>query len=155
MTTPKPGQPDPVLKVLVFGASLRADSLNGSLAALASRVAEQNGATVDHASMRDFDVPSYDGDVVHGSIVAIDRFGNAITDIERARIPFERFALRVRDAVIDRIERTYGGAAPGAFLITGSSGCIEISVANASAAERLHLRRLERVEVWAAESSGP
>ena len=56
-------RPNPTLKVLVFGASLRADSLNGKLAALAARVAEQNGATVDRASMRDFDVPSYDGDV--------------------------------------------------------------------------------------------
>ena len=56
-------RPNPTLKVLVFGASLRADSLNRKLAALAARVAEQNGATVDHASMRDFDVPSYDGDV--------------------------------------------------------------------------------------------
>lgn len=50
------------LKVLVFGASLRSDSLNRRLAALAARIAEQSGATVDHASMRDFDVPSYDGD---------------------------------------------------------------------------------------------
>jgi chromate reductase, NAD(P)H dehydrogenase (quinone) len=54
---------EPKLKVLVFGASLRADSLNRKLAALAARVAEQYGATVHHASMRDFDVPSYDGDV--------------------------------------------------------------------------------------------
>ena len=51
------------LKVLVFAASLRAESLNRKLAVLAARVAEQNGATVDLASMRDFDVPSYDGDV--------------------------------------------------------------------------------------------
>lgn len=51
------------LKVLVFAASLRADSLNRKLATLAARVAEENGATVDHASMRDFDVPSFDGDV--------------------------------------------------------------------------------------------
>lgn len=57
----KPGS-EPKLKVLVFGASLRADSLNRKLAALAARIAEQSGATVDHASMRDFDVPSYDGD---------------------------------------------------------------------------------------------
>ena len=53
----------PQLKVLVFAASLRAESLNRTLAVLAARVAAQNGATVDHASMRDFDVPSYDGDV--------------------------------------------------------------------------------------------
>ena len=58
----------PQLKVLVFGASLRADSLNRQLAALAARVADKLGATVHHASMRDFDVPSYDGDVekTHG-----------------------------------------------------------------------------------------
>lgn len=53
----------PKLKVLVFAASLRAESLNRKLAGLAARVAEQYGATVDMASMRDFDVPLYDGDV--------------------------------------------------------------------------------------------
>jgi NAD(P)H-dependent FMN reductase len=52
----------PKLRVLVFGASLRADSFNRKLAALAARVAEQNGATVDLAAMNDFVVPSYDGD---------------------------------------------------------------------------------------------
>ncbi len=52
----------PTLKVLVFGASLRSDSLNVRLARLASRVAELAGATVDFASMEEFDVPSYDGD---------------------------------------------------------------------------------------------
>jgi S-adenosylmethionine hydrolase len=93
-----------------------------------------------------YERPSY-GDVVRGTIVAVDRFGNAITDVERAKIPFAPFALRVRDHVIDRIEENYGNAAPGAFLIVGSTGCIEISVANASAAERLQLRRLERVEI--------
>jgi S-adenosylmethionine hydrolase len=46
------------------------------------------------------------------------------------------------------MERNYADAEPGAFLIVGSSGFIEISVANGSAAERLQLRRLDRVEVW-------
>ena len=55
--------PDSKLNVLVFAASLRADSLNRRLAALAARIAAQHGATVDHASIRDFDVPSYDGDL--------------------------------------------------------------------------------------------
>lgn len=55
--------PDSTLAVLVFAASLRADSLNRRLAALAARVAADHGAIVDLASMRDFDVPSYDGDV--------------------------------------------------------------------------------------------
>ena len=54
--------PSPTLRVLVCAASLRAESLNRKLAALASRVAGQNGATVDVASMHDFEVPAYDGD---------------------------------------------------------------------------------------------
>lgn len=57
----RPGT-EPELKVLVFGASLRTDSLNVRLVTLAGRVAEQAGATVDHAAMENFDVPSYDGD---------------------------------------------------------------------------------------------
>jgi NAD(P)H-dependent FMN reductase len=36
--------------------------LNRKLAALAARVAAENGATVDLASLSDFDVPLYDGD---------------------------------------------------------------------------------------------
>jgi NAD(P)H-dependent FMN reductase len=58
----------PKLNVLVFGASLRADSMNRKLAALAAHVAEESGATVDRASMADFDVPSFDGDIekAHG-----------------------------------------------------------------------------------------
>lgn len=91
-----------------------------------------------------YEPPSY-GDVVRGTVVAIDRFGNVITDVDAKRIPFAPFALHVRDLTIDRIEQNYGDAAPGPFLITGSTGCIEISLAHASAAERLHLRRLERV----------
>jgi len=51
------------LNVLVFAASLRKESLNKRLAGLATRTAEQLGANVDLASMRDFDVPLYDGDV--------------------------------------------------------------------------------------------
>jgi NAD(P)H-dependent FMN reductase len=60
--------PSSKLNVLVFAASLRAESLNRKLAAIAARVAAQCGATVDHASMRDFDVPLYDGDAetAHG-----------------------------------------------------------------------------------------
>jgi len=60
---PNPTQP---LRILIFSASLRADSLNTKLAELAARVAQQQGATVDLASMRDFDVPSYDHDVEAG-----------------------------------------------------------------------------------------
>jgi len=55
--------PNPRLKVLVFAASLRKDSLNRKLAALARRAAEEYGATVDLASMDEFDVPAYNFDI--------------------------------------------------------------------------------------------
>ena len=51
------------LKVLVFSASLRAQSLNAKLAALAARAAKKAGASVEVASMHDFDGPSYNEDV--------------------------------------------------------------------------------------------
>src|SRR5919202_4726912 len=56
------GERRPV-RVLIFGASLRRESLNDRLAALAASVAEQKGGVVDRAQMADFDCPSYDQDV--------------------------------------------------------------------------------------------
>ena len=50
-------------RVLVFGASLRAGSLNVRLATLAQSIVETHGAEVDRASMAEFDCPSYNGDV--------------------------------------------------------------------------------------------
>ncbi|GAA3367654.1 NAD(P)H-dependent oxidoreductase [Streptomyces sannanensis] len=51
------------LRVLVFGAALRAGSANARLASLVVRLISDTGATVDHAAMHDFDMPLYDGDV--------------------------------------------------------------------------------------------
>jgi len=48
---------------LVFSATLRAESLNTQLARLAVEVINAQGGTVDHASMREFDTPSYDADL--------------------------------------------------------------------------------------------
>jgi len=110
---------------------------------------EDLGPPVEGLVKLPYTPPVY-GDIVVGTIVAIDRFGNAITDMEMARVPFAPFGLIVTDVasgdvVIDRLERTYSG--PGAFLIAGSTGCIEISIAGGSAAERLRLRRLQHVEL--------
>jgi chromate reductase len=52
---------------LVFSGSLRAGSLNTRLAALAAHSIRAKGGTVDHASLREFDVPGYDGDVEDAS----------------------------------------------------------------------------------------
>jgi chromate reductase, NAD(P)H dehydrogenase (quinone) len=51
------------VRVLVFSASLRSDSLNSRLARLAATTVEGNGGEVDLASMAESAAPSYDGDV--------------------------------------------------------------------------------------------
>ncbi len=51
------------VRVLVFSASLRAESLNSRLARLAAATVEATGGDVDLASMTEFDAPSYDGDI--------------------------------------------------------------------------------------------
>jgi chromate reductase, NAD(P)H dehydrogenase (quinone) len=50
------------IRVLVFAASLRQQSLNARLAELAAGFMESRGATVDRATMAEFDCPSYDQD---------------------------------------------------------------------------------------------
>src|SRR5688500_6281870 len=50
------------MKVLLFAASLRRDSLNVRLASLIQRVLSARDVQVDHGPMLDFDCPSYDGD---------------------------------------------------------------------------------------------
>jgi chromate reductase, NAD(P)H dehydrogenase (quinone) len=54
------------VRILVFGASLRRDSLNERLASLAASVVAEKGGSVERARMADFDCPSYDQDVETG-----------------------------------------------------------------------------------------
>ncbi|MFG2570943.1 NADPH-dependent FMN reductase [Streptomyces sp. NPDC048567] len=67
------------LRVLVLGASVRRHSANARLATLTSQLVSDAGATVDLATLRDFDMPLYDGDVEeadglpHGALALHDR----------------------------------------------------------------------------------
>ena len=69
---------------LVFGASLREGSLNARLASLAADVVEEAGGTVVRASMKDFDCPSYDGDVEikDGIPAGADRFRSKLVSTD-------------------------------------------------------------------------
>lgn len=51
------------VRLLVFSASLRKDSLNTHLSKLAVQVIENNGGKVDYASMSEFDCPSMNQDL--------------------------------------------------------------------------------------------
>ena len=111
-----------------------------------TRVADL-GPRVEGIVRLDYTPPSY-GEITTGTIVGVDRFGNLITDVERSRIPLEAIELRAGGHLVVRSAHSYAEAAPDMpFLIVGSTGCIEISVRNGSAAERLQLSRLVRVEV--------
>lgn len=94
------------------------------------------GPPIDELVMLDYEPPTYGETLVRGTVVAIDRFGNVITDIEAARVPF---ALR--------LETNYADAPAGSFLIVGSTGHIEMSMKNGSAAAELGMTRLRRVEL--------
>jgi S-adenosylmethionine hydrolase len=98
---------------------------------------EELGPEVRDRVMLEYEPPS----ATRGTIVRIDRFGNAITDL----VCGPASALRVGQHTIGRWSDTYSG--DGAFLVKGSTGCVEISIAQASAASLLQLRRGERVEI--------
>jgi len=99
-----------------------------------------NGARIEELGPRvDDRVPL---DYTPGCIVRIDRFGNCVTDLVPPATPFAAIVNRQR---IDEIRTNYTG--DGAFLIIGSTGCIEISVAGGSAASLLQLNRGDRVTI--------
>lgn len=99
-----------------------------------------NGTRIDDLGPRvDDRVPL---DYTPGAIIRIDRFGNCVTDLVP---PATAFAVVVKDWRIQHVRSTYSG--DGAFAIIGSTGCIEISVANGSAASLLQLSRGDRVAI--------
>ncbi|HLT67239.1 MAG TPA: SAM-dependent chlorinase/fluorinase [Microbacterium sp.] len=71
---------------------------------------------------------------IHAHVVAIDRFGNLITDVPGAWLsPGARVVIEGRD--IGPLRRTYADVGPGQPLaLVGSTGMLEISVRDGSAA---------------------
>ncbi|HEV7767030.1 MAG TPA: SAM-dependent chlorinase/fluorinase [Thermoanaerobaculia bacterium] len=98
---------------------------------------EELGPRIEKITVLEYEEPTYSSEEVRGTVMAIDRFGNVITDIDPSRVSF----------AIPRLEVNYGDAAPGAFHIVGSAGTLEISIANGNAAEELQMKRRQRVEL--------
>ena len=68
-----------------------------------------------------------------GEVVAVDRFGNLITNIPAA-LAAEGAAVRLGRRWIGRVVPTYASVKPGAFAaLVGSSGVLEIAVRNGDA----------------------
>jgi len=88
------------------------------------------------------DEPSVEPRAVSGVVIAIDHFGNLITNIDATLI--ERFRLPLVHAGHHALplQRTYGDSRPGEYLaLVNSFGVIEIACAEGSAAEGLGLSR--------------
>ncbi|HKA25035.1 MAG TPA: SAM-dependent chlorinase/fluorinase [Candidatus Eisenbacteria bacterium] len=88
--------------------------------------------------------PSLDGDRAQAHVVYVDRFGNAITDLKEGDLRewLGKAKLRVQagTAEIEGLSRTYGDAPTGtALALIGSTGRLEIAVADAHAGTRLGL----------------
>lgn len=74
---------------------------------------------------------------LEGRVLRVDRFGNLITNLEPADLP-AAFQILIGGACIDTLLENYAGAREGeVFAIAGSSGYVEISQKEASAAARL------------------
>lgn len=94
-----------------------------------------------------YEPPVYGDDLCRGTVIAVDHYGNLITDLAANRFANEAWEIRIGDHVIDAVVDSYrDGAGHEAFMIVGSRGTIELSVSNGSAAERLRAGRHSRVE---------
>lgn len=74
-------------------------------------------------------------------IVHIDRFGNLVTNLQTENLP-DKFFIKIGEIVIDKICRFYAEAKENEpIMIFGSSGRLEISAVNNSAAEILRINK--------------
>lgn len=91
---------------------------------------------------------------ISGIVVAIDHFGNLITNIDADHVlELDTPEVRVAGRVL-RLRRTYGDESPGEYLaLINSFRAVEIARAEGSAAEGLGLGRGTPVEVVESGSS--
>jgi S-adenosylmethionine hydrolase len=114
----------------VFAPAAAALALGSGLASL--------GSAVMHPVIRRTPEPHrIEEGVLGGVVIAIDRFGNAVTNLVGLRAGVIEAAGKTLP-----LRRTYGDVAPGKPLaLVGSSGLIEIAVRDGSAAQLLSLTK--------------
>jgi S-adenosyl-L-methionine hydrolase (adenosine-forming) len=96
-----------------------------------------------------------EGNVLRGTVLFVDRFGNLLTDLPTNRLPDHTVLLRGRQTASGaiwerpvRVVRTYGEAASGEMVaLISSFGWWEFAVVNGHAADALGYRRGDRIEV--------
>ncbi len=80
--------------------------------------------------------PRYEGKIVVGEVIYVDRFGNLVTNLTPAEVP-SYAVLVVEDSDVGPLVATFGTVASGVPLAyLGSGGQVEIAVRDGSAARR-------------------
>ncbi len=82
---------------------------------------------------------------LHGEIIYIDHFGNAVSNLHRTRLeafaPLERWIASTGGKTFGPVVAAYGCTPPGTALsLIGSCGYLEIAVNRGNAAEELNIR---------------
>ena len=115
--------------------------LAAALAAGSVRI-DQIGPPATELNPGLLDTPEVNEGEIRGSVVAIDHFGNLITNIDSALLVKLRVAEVLAGGQRLPLKRTYGDSQPGQHLaLVNSFGVLEIARAEGSAADSLGLGR--------------
>lgn len=95
---------------------------------------------------RPFPLPEQAGNRIKGQIIAIDHFGNAITNI-RGGTYKENSVFSIADTLIHGVKATYASVNSGEPLaLTGSFGFLEFSVRNGNFAKTFDIKIGTKIE---------
>ena len=114
---------------------------------------EEFGTSITDYIPLSFGIGKKTGNVIEGEIVYIDRFGNAITNIEKNVLPDindkKLLTLKVSESSINiPFVKTYGQVKLKELLLTvGSSNFVEISMNQGNAAKKLKLKETMPVSI--------
>jgi len=112
---------------------------------------EKVGAPIKEFVKLDWPEPQRSANSIKGEILYIDRFGNAITNIDRAALPspdesaWEIFLRRKRLCALQAFYQAVARGQP--MAVSGSSGFLELAVSGGSAAQNFNLKVGEEVIV--------
>ena len=99
------------------------------------------------------EVRSLPGHRLKGTVLRIDRFGNVITNLQRKHLNGS-FRIRTGTGEVRQVASNYAEGPSGeVFAIEGSTGYIELSLNQGSAAERFGLHRGSEIEVETGEAN--
>ena len=112
----------------------------------------QLGRPLPRLEQLDWPTPSVQPGRVTGSVVAIDSFGNGVTDIDATSVPAKHswsgVQVRYEDIKIVGLISTYAEREPGAVVaLFGSNARLELAVVNGNAARQLGIQIGDQIVV--------